>query len=130
VRESIQRQACLPSVQGHYWEKPAWAVEFEFQERVLNFILGNGNRFGIGPSLDVSLFNGPNDDTRVYIMHPRRSPNSDPQSPLYRAKLPRLKDQLIGPAPTGLLPNAPTALWLYKRLNYATPQDRATRDNT
>ncbi|KFY69307.1 hypothetical protein V496_00351, partial [Pseudogymnoascus sp. VKM F-4515 (FW-2607)] len=113
---------------GHFWEVPSWAVEFEFKARVINLISGNGIPFGDSPPLDPSLFNGPHDDTRIYIMHPRRTPTSTSQKPRYPGKLRRLKSMLTGL--TGLLPNAPTVLWLYKRLDHDLKQDRLDARNT
>lgn len=112
-------------MQGHFWEGPSWEVEIEFRERVINFISGNGIRFGIGPALDPSLFNRAGDETRIYIMHPHRTPTSSSQTPLYRGKLPRLKSML-----SGLLPNAPTVLWLYKRLDFSDSEDEEQAENT
>lgn len=55
-------------------------------------------------------------------MHPRNGPNASPQSPRYRAKLPQLRDALNGPQ--GLLPGAPMAVWMYKRINTRTQAQR------
>ncbi|KAF8852667.1 hypothetical protein BDZ45DRAFT_730002 [Acephala macrosclerotiorum] len=79
---------------GYFWEVPSWASDNQFSQRVLNWISGTGSRFrfGVRPALNVALFNAPNDNTRVFIMHPRRARNKN-----YRTKLPQLKTALRGP---------------------------------
>jgi hypothetical protein len=88
---------------------------------VLNFFSG-GNQFGIGPGLNPALFtSSPADDTRVYIMHPRRR-NGQYTTANYLTKLP----QLINTIKTALgNQNVPIAVWKYVRLNYDLTSDLA-----
>ncbi|CZR69081.1 uncharacterized protein PAC_18982 [Phialocephala subalpina] len=70
----------IVSKRAVYMEDPAWAPTYQFRQRVLNWISGMGNRFGVGPALNVALFNAPNDDTRIFIMHPRRTRDANAQA--------------------------------------------------
>ncbi|KAE8148860.1 hypothetical protein BDV25DRAFT_168182 [Aspergillus avenaceus] len=97
---------------GHYWENPSWGNVPKFTRNVLNFIAGRTPRSGVGPTLDPALFNAPDDDTRIYLMHPRlgqKEHTSPYKSPRYRKKFQELKNLLN----TELLPGAATASWLY-----------------
>jgi hypothetical protein len=88
---------------------------------VLNFFSG-GNQFGVGPALNPALFtSSAADDTRVYIMHPRRR-NGQYTTANYLTKLP----QLISTIKTALgNQNVPIAVWKYVRLDYNVPSDYA-----
>ncbi|KAB8068679.1 hypothetical protein BDV29DRAFT_195486 [Aspergillus leporis] len=71
---------------------------------VLNNIAGRQPRQGMGPTLSPELFNAPDDDTRVYIIHPRQEEGGY-TSPEYTWKLQDLKSLLH----QDLLPGAPAA---------------------
>jgi hypothetical protein len=62
----------------------------------------------MGPTLSPELFNAPDDDTRVYIIHPRQEEGGY-TSPEYTWKLQDLKSLLH----QDLLPGAPAATLLY-----------------
>ncbi|PYH83382.1 hypothetical protein BO82DRAFT_411943 [Aspergillus uvarum CBS 121591] len=100
---------------AHYWENPSFSRQATFQRRVLNFISGYKPRDGEDPALDPTIFNGAEDDTRIYIMHPRRelSPNN-PFLPNYDGKFVELRDLLN----VRLLPGAPTAARMYVAVPY------------
>ncbi|KAE8402490.1 hypothetical protein BDV37DRAFT_284625 [Aspergillus pseudonomiae] len=97
---------------GHYWENPSWGNAPKFTRNVLNFIAGRTPRSGVGPTLDPALFNAQDDDTRIYLMHPRlgqKEHTSPYKSPRYWKKFEELKNLLN----TELLPGAATASWFY-----------------
>ncbi|KAF8852744.1 hypothetical protein BDZ45DRAFT_599511, partial [Acephala macrosclerotiorum] len=108
----------LMGAQGHFWEEPGFTTKAKFQQYVLNVISRNGpiDPDKSGGPIDLSLFNQANDDTRVFIMTPRSSPNAGPQSVNSHTKIPELRNMLVGRVPPGLLNNAPTAMWVYKAL--------------
>ncbi|OJJ97693.1 hypothetical protein ASPACDRAFT_45790 [Aspergillus aculeatus ATCC 16872] len=96
----------LDGLIAHYWENPSLLRRATFQRRVLNFISGDEPRDGVGPALDPTIFNGAEDDTRIYIMHPRRE--LSPKNPFlanYDGKFAELRDL----PNVRLLPGAPTA---------------------
>ncbi|EEA25968.1 hypothetical protein TMatcc_005778 [Talaromyces marneffei ATCC 18224] len=105
---------------GHFWEIPSWpSTTREFNERVLNFFSGSG-QFGIGPGLNPALFTA-NDNTRVYIMTPRRR-GARYTTSNYTKKVPIL----ISTIKTALgNQNVPVAVWKYVRLNYHNPSEEA-----
>ncbi|RLL94783.1 hypothetical protein CFD26_104602 [Aspergillus turcosus] len=105
---------------GHFWEVPSWSsTTTEFNERVLNFFSGGG-QFGIGPTLNPALFTA-DDNTRVYIMTPRRTGGKYTTSN-YIKKVP----VLISTIKTALgNQNVPVAVWKYVRLNWDNPNDAA-----
>ena len=54
-------------------EDPAAYPQLDFAGQVTNLIdQSRGTTHGLGPSLDVSLFNQPGDNTKAYIMSPRK----------------------------------------------------------
>lgn len=69
--------------------------------------------------MDPSKFNLPTDNTRVYIMHPRRYRNN-PQSSRYRSKVPQLKQAI-----RDVLGNQDVPIVLY---NYNTIDDKVDPD--
>ncbi|GAB1198536.1 hypothetical protein APSETT444_007859 [Aspergillus pseudonomiae] len=103
---------------GHYWEVPSWGKKADFTRNVINFIAGRTPRVGVGPILDPALFNAPDDDTRIYIMHPRVGEaggrGGKHTTPTYPGKLQDLKDLLN----KQLLPGAATATWLYIKAGF------------
>ncbi|RAL01806.1 uncharacterized protein BO80DRAFT_472925 [Aspergillus ibericus CBS 121593] len=97
---------------GHYWEEESWSSNYYFPRRVLNFIAGRQPQQGIGPAFNPALFNRPDDDTRVYIMHPRRGIRVY-TSAIYRGKLTQLRTLFN----QNLLPGVPIATWMYIPVN-------------
>ncbi|KAK9434727.1 hypothetical protein VB005_09509 [Metarhizium brunneum] len=85
----------------HFWEDIHYAPRrhlrgaYGFQP-VLNMIRGEGNTtYTAGPALDRSLFTGPDDHTRAFIMTPRnRSTVNDELSQQYPAEYKRLVELL------------------------------------
>ncbi|GLB10433.1 hypothetical protein AtubIFM57258_006841 [Aspergillus tubingensis] len=100
---------------GHFWEDPNWEDPELFVTTILNFISNTDPRDGSGPALNPALFNQPNDDTRIYIMHPRADDKEDDYTaPYYPEELERLKTLLN----QQLLPGIPTATWIYIPVNW------------
>ncbi|PYI07873.1 hypothetical protein BO78DRAFT_406142 [Aspergillus sclerotiicarbonarius CBS 121057] len=93
---------------GHYWESDSWSKAHYFPRRVLNFIAGRQPQQGVGPAFNPALFNRPEDDTRVYIMHPRKGVKKH-TAPLYPVKFAQLKSLFN----EDLLPGVPIAAWIY-----------------
>jgi hypothetical protein len=113
--------------QGHFWENPSWSRSQDtFTQRVLNFFTVGATATGVGPQLNPALF--PVDQTRVYIMAPRRAPGKGqaaadvkPTSITFIKKLPQLKQAI-----QTLLGNAvPIVLYNYVALNTDDPADLA-----
>lgn len=75
-------------------------------------------RFGIGPALDINLFNQAGDNTRVYIMTPRRYGQN-----YLTSNYIGLIGQLTSTLQAALGKAVPIVLYNYIRLNYDDPAD-------
>ncbi|RAK93405.1 hypothetical protein BO79DRAFT_136625, partial [Aspergillus costaricaensis CBS 115574] len=103
---------------AHYWERKSWTSSYWFPRRIINFIAGRNPNQGVGPALNPALFNRPTDDTRIYIMHPRKGgKKATYTSPNYTKKFKQLRSLLN----EELLPGVPTATWFY--IPVANPGD-------
>ncbi|GAM87638.1 hypothetical protein ANO11243_056650 [Dothideomycetidae sp. 11243] len=102
---------------AHTWEGPSWNQEnpFAFVTGVINFFIGNSPLDGISARFDPSLFNAADDNTQIYIFHPRATGSNDYRAPQYGAKMTLLRNIL-----QQLLPKSSMALYNYPRLQYSS----------
>ncbi|KAB8067895.1 hypothetical protein BDV29DRAFT_162916 [Aspergillus leporis] len=102
---------------------PDITQDIEFQKRIINFISGNGDRFGIGPSLNPTLFNREDDDTRIHITHPR--PDAIYDHSRYPDQLRRIRRIF-----QRIVRGTWTAVWMCKALDYQQPEEELLADET
>ena len=102
-------------------QDPATYPKLNFVGEVTNLIdQSKGTTAGVGPSLDVSLFNQDGDNTKAYIMTPRAW-NGQAGSPQYTNKINSIISQVQGLLPSiGDIP-----IYDYVRLNMEDPAEEA-----
>ena len=102
-------------------EDPNLYPQLNFAGEVTNLIdQSRGTTAGVGPSLDVSLFNGANDNTQAFIMTPRKWNGNEGQLQ-FTNKINSIVTQV-----QGLLPNvAQIPITDYVRLNMEDPAEEA-----